>query len=93
MSGVETAVLDSMPAAPAAPPAPQPSGKPNDEFDPVYIFRIRRHKAGNFHNLWESEMLDPAHCEAAPVDKVLDDANALNFVMDNIQGEIESKGF
>lgn len=75
-------------------PSPPPANTaPVKEFDPEFVFRLRRHKGGNFRNLWECTMLDPKTCKDAPVIKVLDDANALNYAMDNMQGEIEILGF
>lgn len=71
---------------PSAPDAVQP-------FEPEYIFRVRRFKSGPFNNLWEGTMLDPSTCRDASVLKTLDDANALNFVMENVQGHIESEGY
>lgn len=63
--------------------------KPTTQFDQTYHFRLRRHKGGNFHGLWELTLLNKM---GHPL-KVVDDANALNFVMDNLQGEIEADGF
>lgn len=67
---------------------------PHPVFEPEFIFRIRRYKAGHhFHNLWEATLLDPRACRDTMVIKTLDDANALNFCMDNIQGHLEAEGF
>ncbi len=92
-------VKNYFPAAPtqSRPDIPAEAAPPADvapiNFDPEFVIRLRRHKSGNFSNLWECTMLDPKACRSIPVIQVLDDANALNFVIENIQGKIEDEGF
>jgi hypothetical protein len=62
-------------------------------FGKTYVILLRQHQNDPFHNLWEAALLDP---KAVPLDKkikVIDDANALNFAIENIMGEFESDGY
>lgn len=70
-------------------PEPEQPQKPKYEFDQSYTFRLRRHKAGSFSGLWELAMLD----QSGQVLKIISDADALNFCMDNVMGELEGDGF
>ncbi len=55
----------------------------------VYMFRLRQHKGPNFSGLWELAMLSPH----GKVEKVISDADALPYCLENMQGEIENDGF
>lgn len=60
-----------------------------DKFDQTYTFRVRRHRQGSFAGLWELCLLD----EVGRVKKMISDADALIFCMENLMGELEMDGF
>lgn len=63
---------------------------PDSMFGCTFTFRFRQHnKTSNFSGLWEFAMLD----ENGKVTKLISDADALNFCIDNLMGELESEGF
>lgn len=77
---------------PTAQRQPQPSTpeQHSTAFDKAYTFRLRRHATGStFPGLWEMTMLDPK----GKVIKTISDADALNFCMENLMGEMENEGF
>jgi hypothetical protein len=53
-----------------------------------FTFRLTRHKDGGFKGLWELAMLDGN----GKLIEVIDDANALPYCVDNIQGVLENSG-
>ena len=59
------------------------------EFDKSYTFRLRRHKSGPFSGLWELTKLN----KVGGIEKMMKDADALNFCMDDVMGELEEEGF
>jgi hypothetical protein len=71
------------------PQAPKIAEAPKYEFDKTYTFRLRKHKSGNFSGLWELTLLD----KKGNVERLISDADALNFCMDNMMGELEGDGF
>lgn len=77
--------MASQPSSIKLKPAPEEAPK----FSPSYTFRLRRHSQGNFSNLWELARLD----QFGNVVEVIDDANALNFCIDNLVGRIENDGY
>ena len=54
-----------------------------------YNFRLRQHKGDNFAGLWELAMLDPK----GNILKIISDADALNFCIENLMGELEADGY
>lgn len=65
--------------------------KPQSTFDKTYTFRLRRHKGGSFHGLWELAILKDD--QQARIKKTISDADALNFCLDNLMGELEADGY
>jgi hypothetical protein len=61
------------------------------KFDASYTFRLRRHQGGSFSGLWELTRLRDN--PKAEVVKMIEDANALNYTMENLMGELETDGF
>ena len=55
-----------------------------------YTFRLRQHLTGNFHGLWELAILNANDQGSAY--KIISDADALNFCMENLMGELEAEG-
>lgn len=70
-------------------PLTQPDPKAKYEFDQQFTFRLRRHKGGSFSGLWELSMLN----KNGGVEKLLKDADALGYCIDDIQGVMEAGGF
>lgn len=69
--------------------APSINQKPSSQFGKSYTFKLRQHKEGNFRGLWELSLID----KNGKVDKMISDADALNFCLDNLMGELENDGF
>lgn len=67
--------------------------KPGFTYGKTYVMRLRQHQGDNFHHLWALELLDPKKCENIKVIEQVEDANALNYTMDNLQGLLERDGF
>lgn len=59
------------------------------QFGPSFTFRLRKHIKGNFSGLWELSILDLN----GMAKKVVSDADALNFCLENLQGELEAEGY
>lgn len=59
------------------------------EYDKTFTYRLRRITGGNFSGLWELARLN----RMGHVEKLLSDADALNFCMENLQGDLEEEGF
>lgn len=53
-----------------------------------YTFRLRQHLDGNFRGLWELARLD----EKGKVVRMISDADALTFCIENMQGVLEDDG-
>lgn len=73
-------------------PALQPKSinqKPSSQFGKSYTFKLRQHISGNFRGLWELSLID----KGGKVEKMISDADALNFCMENLMGELETDGF
>jgi hypothetical protein len=70
-------------------PAPAPQVKEKFTFGKTYTFRLRQHHGDNFAGLWELAILNKMN---HPI-KVISDADALNFCMENLMGELENDGF
>lgn len=63
---------------------------PDSIFGRSFTFRLRQHnKKSNFPGLWELAILDGK----GEVAKLISDADALNFCIDNLMGELESEGY
>lgn len=71
---------------------PEAAVKPKIKWGQTYVFRLRRQAEGPFPNLWELSILDPKSCANAPVKKLISDADALTYCLDNLQGELEADG-
>ncbi len=70
--------------------ATAPVAAPDSIFGRSFTFRFRQHnKNSNFSGLWEFAILD----EKGNIEKLISDADALNFCIDNLMGELESEGF
>lgn len=61
------------------------------KFGKEYFFSLRQHNRGPFRGLWELNVI--AIPRFFKTKKVLTDADALNFCLENLQGEIEADGF
>jgi len=71
-------------------PQPSPSTpKSQFTFGKTYTFRLRQHDQDNFAGLWELCILSPQ----GKVVKTISDADALPYVLENLQGELENDGF
>ena len=71
-------------------PQPQTTNqKPSSQFGPSYTFKLRQHKEGNFRGLWELSLID----NLGKVKKMVSDADALPYCLENLQGELESDGY
>lgn len=68
---------------------PQVQPKPKFTFDKSFTFRLRRHHQDNFSGLWELCIMG----KNGQVIKQLADADALNYCLENLQGELEVEGF
>ncbi len=75
--------------SPSTKPIVVPPDQARWEFDHVYNFRLRRIKGGSFHGLWELCLMD----DHGDIIKTLSDADALNYCIENLQGELETDGF
>lgn len=91
--------LATTPSPQNPPPAETPKPAPVVEQKPpkvkwgaTYVFRLRRQAEGPFPNLWELSILDSKACGNAPVKKLISDADALVYCLDNLQGELEAAG-
>ncbi len=63
---------------------------PESIFGKTFTFRLRQHnKKSNFSGLWELAILD----NAGNIAKLISDADALNFCIDNLMGELETEGY
>jgi len=71
---------------------PQPEPESKIRFGATYVFRLRKQIEGPFINLWELSLLDSKACDKAPVKRIISDADALTFCMENLQGELEADG-
>lgn len=95
MANEETATLPPQ-SQPPQPPTKTPEkpvdAKPKTKFGATYIFRLRKQIQGPFPNLWELAVLDEKTCKDAGVKKIISDADALTFCLDNLQGEFEADG-
>lgn len=58
-------------------------------FGAAYYYRLRQHSGGPFKGLWELTRLNKM---GHPI-KVISDADALNFCLENLMGEMEIDGF
>jgi hypothetical protein len=63
--------------------------KPSEQFGKTYLFKLRQHKTGNFAGLWELSRIN----SYGKVDKMISDADALTYCLENLQGELEDDGF
>ncbi len=63
--------------------------KPSSQFGTTYRFKLRQHTQGNFSGLWELALID----DLGKVKKIISDADALPYVLENLQGELENDGF
>lgn len=63
--------------------------KPSMAFGKTYLIKLRQHKTGPFPSLWELTLLD----KFGKVEKMIADADALNYCLENLQGELENDGF
>ncbi len=68
---------------------PTTNQKPASGFGRTYRFKLRQHKEGNFSGLWELSLID----NLGKVEKLISDADALNFCMENLMGELENDGY
>lgn len=59
------------------------------EFDKSFTFRLRRISSGNFASLWELARLN----RVGGVEKIISDADALPYCVENLMGELEAEGF
>lgn len=63
--------------------------KSTSQFGKTYTFRLRQHKEPPFRGLWELSLVN----HMGRVDKMISDADALNFCIDNLMGELETDGY
>ncbi len=63
--------------------------KPASQFGKTYRFKLRQHIQGNFKGLWELNLID----DLGKVEKVISDADALNYCLENLMGELEADGY
>lgn len=68
---------------------PKVNQKPSSQFGPSYTFKLRQYKEGNFSGLWELTLID----RLGKVQKMISDADALTYCLENLQGELENDGF
>jgi hypothetical protein len=68
---------------------PPPLAPPKFTYGKTYLFRFRQHDGDNFSGLWDLTLISPKGNEI----KDIAHADALNFCMDNLQGELEGDGF
>lgn len=60
------------------------------EYGQSFTFRLRRVRVPQeFRGLWELALLD----DDGNIKKRISDADALNFCLDNLMGELETEGF
>jgi hypothetical protein len=58
-------------------------------FGPSFTIRLRQHKEGNFSGLWELSILN----QYGLIEKMISDADALTYCLENLQGILEDEGF
>lgn len=71
-----------------SPPKPV-NQKPSAQFGKTYNFKLRQHISGNFPGLWELSLIN----KEGKVEKMISDADALPYCLENLQGELENDGF
>lgn len=71
------------------PKQPLTNQKPSTQFGKTYRFKLRQHSQGNFRGLWELSLID----NLGKVEKMISDADALNYCLENLQGELEADGY
>lgn len=67
----------------------EPPANPKFKFDESHTYRLRRHRGDNFNGLWELSKIDEKTGKAL----IISDADALNFCLDNLMGDLEAGGF
>lgn len=63
--------------------------KPAAQFGKTYLIKIRQHSGGNFSGLWDCALLT----NLGKVEKMISEADALTYCLENLQGELESDGY